>query len=382
MTKLHHYVGACSIALCTLLSTDVVAEVELVNKDHIFNDHDNFKLTSHGSLRLQALNFDHYDASNEGQKYRRNGYSAGSRIYLDADYKINDDLNLISGYQNFINPAKILGWDGHYVEQDEKIRTEQLYFGLSSKQYGTLKFGKQYSVYYDVVGSKTNLWDYDTIGQAQTWSPFAYVDGTQAARKMLRYEKKNKYADLYAAYLFEDESLPYKRKSGEELAIDVHLNKELSWATSWKHNRASLQYDDEQHDFSQQVLATALFYFDGKWLAGAGAGWYKNTLPNYSAFDLPTAQQAKQYLNSKAYGVEYYLGYNFQIAHHGLQSIRPYVMGNYLKYTQGDDFYRQDNGVGVAVRFDHGIGFDYERLYTSDTMNTPDMHMFRLRYDW
>lgn len=382
MNRLFLRMSTLSIALSVLVPTHAVAEVEVINKDHIFNEHDKFTLTSSGSLRLQALNFDHYDVANQGQKYRRNGYSAGSRIYLNADYKINDDLHLISGYQNFINPAKILDWEGHYVQQDEKIRTEQLYFGIKSDQYGTLKFGKQYSVYYDVVGSKTDLWDYNTLAQPQTWSPFAYVDGTQAAHKMLRYENKNQYADFYAAYLFEDESLPYKRKSGEEFAIDVHLSKELNWATSWKHNRASLQYDDAQHNFSQHALATALFYFDGKWLAGAGAGWYKNTLPNYSAFELPTTQQARQFLNSKAYGLEYYLGYNFNIEDHGLKSIRPYVMGNYLKYTQGDEFYRQDNGVGVAIRFNHGIGFDYERLYTSDSMNTPDMHLFRLRYDW
>jgi len=130
MTKLFLRMSALSIAFSTLVPSYAIAEVEVINKDHLFNEHDNFTLTSSGSLRLQALNFDHYDAANEGQKYRRDGYSAGSRMYLNADYKINDDLHLISGYQNFINPAKILDWEGHYVEQDEKIRTEQLYFGI------------------------------------------------------------------------------------------------------------------------------------------------------------------------------------------------------------------------------------------------------------
>ncbi len=26
--------------------------------------------------------------------------------------------------------------------------------------------------------------------------------------------------------------------------------------------------------------------------------------------------------------------------------------------------------------------FDYERLYTKDSDATPDMHLFRLRYEW
>jgi len=57
-------------------------------------------------------------------------------------------------------------------------------------------------------------------------------------------------------------------------------------------------------------------------------------------------------------------------------------MGDYINYTRSDDFSRQDYGVGVAFRFGYGIGFDYERLYTSDSKGTPDIHLFRLRYQW
>ncbi|WP_228147392.1 hypothetical protein [Acinetobacter sp. ANC 3813] len=53
-----------------------------------------------------------------------------------------------------------------------------------------------------------------------------------------------------------------------------------------------------------------------------------------------------------------------------------------MKYTSGDDFKRRDLGVGVAARFNHGLGFDYERLYTHDSWNTQDMHLFGLRYEW
>lgn len=374
------------IALTLAISTSSFAEVTLINKDHLFNDQDNFKLTTHGSLRLQALNFDSYNESNASQKYRRNGYSATSRMYANADYKVNDDLHFIAGYQNFINPPKILDWDGHYRKGDENVTTEQAYFGVSSKTYGTLKYGKMYSVYYDVVGTKTDLWDYNTLAQPQTWSPVAYYDGTQASRKTLRYEKKNKYFDVYAAYLFKDQAYPeglqYQRKSGEEIAIDVHLNKSLSWATSYKHNKASLDDQQNKHNFSQDAIASALFYFDGQWMFGLGGGWYKNLLPNYNALGQSTPANLHQFLDTEAYGVEYYAGYNFNIANYGIRFVQPYIMGNYLKYTSGYHFSRRDNGVGVAVRFNHGIGFDYERLYTKDTSGTPDMHLFRLRYEW
>ncbi len=382
--KLKHH--QLFIALTLAISSSSFAEVTLINQDHIFNDQDNFKLTTSGSLRLQALNFDSYNQSNESQKYRRNGYSATSRMYANADYKINDDLNVIAGYQNYINPPKILDWDGHYRKSDESVTTEQAYFGVSSKTYGTLKYGKMYSIYYDIVGTKTDLWDYDTLAQPQTWSPVAYYDGTQASRKTLRYEKKNKYVDLYAAYLFKDQTYPeglqYQRKSGEEVAVDVHLNKNLSWATSYKHNQASLDDQQNKHSFSQDAVASALFYFNGQWMFGLGGGWYKNLLPNYDALGQSSPTNLRQFLDTEAYGVEYYAGYNFNIADHGIKFIQPYVMGNYLKYTSGYHFSRRDNGVGVAVRFNHGFGFDYERLYTKDTSGTPDMHLFRLRYEW
>lgn len=378
----HRVFIALSFALCS----SAFAQIELINQDQIFTAQDNFKLSSAGSLRLQALNFDQYQPSNADQKYRRNGYSATSRIYLNSDYKINDDLHLITGYQNFINPAKILDWDGHYQNNDERLTTEQAYAGISSHHYGSLKYGKIYSLYYDVVGAKTDLWDYSTLAQPQTWSPFAYFDGTQAASKTLRYEKKTKNIDFYAAYLFEDHTslnqLRYQRKSGQEAAVDIHLNKNLNWAISWKHNKAQLQSDHATSELSQDMLASALFYFDGTWMLSTGAGWYKNLLPNFDALNQTSTQSVESLLDTEAYGLEYYAGYHVELDHHGMKYIQPYLMGNYLKYRSGYDFSRRDHGIGVAIRFNHGFGFDYERLYTQDSSHTPDMHLFRLRYEW
>lgn len=376
------------LSLGLIFSAPVYAELSLVDQSQILSDQDHFKLTTSGSIRLQALNFDHYDESNQSQKYRRDGYSAGSRMYVNADYAFNERTHLLAGYQNYFNLPKMLDWDGHYNQNDEDFTTEQAYFGISDTKFGTLKFGKIYSVYYDVVGTKTDLWDYDTLAQPQTWSPVAYFDGTQAASKMLRYEKKNQLIDLYAAYLFKDQTavadtnIVYERKSGVELAADVHVTKNLSWASSYKYNDANLISAGEAKNFKQEMWATSLFYFDGQWMFGLGAGWYKNLVPNFSVYGLQSELQTQALLDTEAYGAEYYAGYHFNIADHGIKFVQPYVMGNTLKYTRGDDFKRRDLGVGVAARFKHGLGFDYERLYTHDSWNTPDMHLFRLRYEW
>lgn len=369
-----------------LKTTSVYAEVVLLQRDQIFSDQDSLTLKTHGSMRLQALNFDQYNSSNESQKYRRDGYSAGSRMYFNLNYKLNENTQLIAEYQNYFNLPKIFDWEGHYAKSDENFTTIQAYAGIENSQYGTLKFGKMYSIYHDVVGAKTDLWDYDMLGQVSTWSPFSFFDGTLLSSRTLRYEKKNKYVDFYAAYLFGDETsknnLQYKLKSGEELAADIHLSKNLSLGVSYKHNDVSLFDSNNRHDLSQEAIATALYYFNGEWMWGLGAGWYKNLVPNNSALQQPTPDSLKLYLDTEAYGLEYYLGYKFKIHNHAIQSVQPYVMGDYIKYTQGDDFSRKDYGVGVAFRFDYGMGFDYERLYTNDNKGTPDLHLFRLRYQW
>lgn len=47
------------IALNLLISPLSQAEIELLKQEHILSDHDQLRLTSKGSMRLQALNFDH-----------------------------------------------------------------------------------------------------------------------------------------------------------------------------------------------------------------------------------------------------------------------------------------------------------------------------------
>ena len=130
------------------------------------------------------------------------------------------------------------------------------------------------------------------------------------------------------------------------------------------------------------MLATALFYFDGTWMLSTGAGWYKNLLPNFDAFNQASTQSVENLLDTEAYGLEYYAGYHVELDHHGMKYLQPYLMGNYLTYRSGYDFSRRDHGIGVAIRFNGGFGFDYERLYTQDSNHTPDMHLFRLRYEW
>lgn len=50
-------------------------------------------------------------------------------------------------------PAQF-NWDNHYADGAHDTSRRMLYTGLKSDTRGTLTFGQQNSVYYDVVGAK------------------------------------------------------------------------------------------------------------------------------------------------------------------------------------------------------------------------------------
>ncbi|AOA57042.1 porin [Acinetobacter larvae] len=364
------------------------AEISLMQQDDILKTGDHFQLTTSGSLRLQALNFEHYNAANATQKYQRNGYSAASRIYLDAHYQATPNIGVLAEYETYINPAKILDWQGHYSTQDHSLDTVQAYFGVAHKDYGTLKYGKLSSIYYDVVGSKTDLWDYAPLAQPATWSSHSYYDGSAVSRKTLRYEKEIAPLTVYAAYLFKDQTntnqeIEYKRDYGLALATDLKITPTLSWAVAWQHNKAELYaHPTAQHvQYHQNIIGSSIFYLKDPWMLGLGVGWYHNVHPS-NRLDQQQHFDPAEFLNTQSYGLEYYLGYKIPIQQAGIQFIRPYIMGDRFAYRTGRQFYRQDYGLGLAIRFKYGFGFDIEHFKTKDSFNTPDMNLFRLRYEF
>lgn len=70
-----------------------------------------------------------------------------------------------------------------------------------------------------MVGAKTDIWDYDMIGQAPGNGINGDYDGSYRTRKSLKYKNTVGDVDLYASYLFSDDYNPnnglrYKRKGG------------------------------------------------------------------------------------------------------------------------------------------------------------------------
>ncbi|WP_133622689.1 porin [Erwinia sp. LJJL01] len=358
------------------------AEITLLKQDPQAGDPlSRLNFTVGGSIRPQFNNLTGNDGSNA---YRRNGFDGGSRFRFAADYYLFDDISWISYYELGVNIPAVFDWDNHYAPGAHDTSRRMLYTGLKSKTWGTLTFGQQNSVYYDVVGAKTDIWDYDMLAQAPGNGINGDYDGSYRSRKMLKYKNTFGDADVYASYLFADNdylvngnSLGYKRQGGGSLGVDYHIAKDLTWGTAWNYTRADMRNrnngDDKSYD--QNIFGTALSWTPDNWTFTVGGGWYDNFLTTKKA-------DVHNYFAGDAWGVEYLAGYTVPVGQYGLKSVMPYFMGDRLQYVSGRDYQRIDNGLGVTFKLDYGFRVDYEHVFTSSTDNLGDMNLVRLRYDF
>ncbi|WP_342321776.1 autotransporter domain-containing protein [Kosakonia sp. BYX6] len=368
-------------AAVALASFAAQAEITVLKQDPQAGDPlSRLNFTVGGSIRPQFNNF-----TGDGDKgsYKRNGFDGGTRFRFAADYYLFDDISWVSYYELGVDIPKLFDWDNHHADTATNTTRRMLYTGLKSKTWGTLTFGQQNSVYYDVVGAKTDIWDYDMLAQAPGNGIKGDYDGSYRSRKMLKYKKTVGDADLYAAYLFNDDSYlatdgnRYKRKGGGSLGLDYHLTNTLTWGAAWNYTRADMRQPStgDSKTYDQTILGTALSWTPDNWTFSVGGGWYQNYM-------LTKKKDVHDYFAGDAWGVEYYAGYKFPIAQYAVKYIQPYFMGDRLEFANGRNYQRIDNGVGVTFQLDYGFRVDYEHVFTSSTDNLGDMNLVRLRYDF
>lgn len=379
LRRLSQAVTAGLIAGCSAFAAH--GEITLLKQDPQAGDPlSRLTFTVGGSIRPQ---FNMMTGDGDKGSYKRNGFDGGTRFRFATDYYLFDDISWINYYELGVNIPALFSWDNHYAEGANNTSRRMLYTGLKSKTWGQLTFGKQNSVYYDVVGAKTDIWDYDMLAQAPGNGINGDYDGSYRSRSMLKYKTTVGDADIYAAYLFnDDEYLPgnglrYKRKGGGSLGVDYHLNKDLTWGTAWNYTSAEMRNpnSDDSKDYNQNILGTALSWKPDNWTLSFGGGWYENFLTTKK-------KQVNDYFAGDAWGIEYFAGYSFPIGEYAVKSIMPYFMGDRLQYTTGRDYQRIDNGLGVSFQFDYGFRADVELVLTSSTDNLGDMTVVRLRYDF
>lgn len=357
------------------------AEITLLKQDPQAGDPlSRLNFTVGGSIRPQ---FNNMTGDGDKGSYKRNGFDGGTRFRFAADYYLFDDISWISYYELGVNIPAVFNWDNHHAKGANDTSRRMLYTGLKSNTWGQLTFGQQNSVYYDVVGVKTDIWDYDMLGQAPGNGINGDYDGSYRGRKMLKYKNTFGDTDVYASYLFSDgEYLPgnglrYKREGGGSLGVDYHITKDLTWGTAWNYTRAQMRNpgNSDEKSYDQHILGTALSWKPDNWTLTVGGGWYDNFLTTKKA-------EVNNYFSGDAWGIEYLAGYTVPVEAYGLKSVMPYVMGDRMQYVTGRDYHRIDNGVGVTFKLDYGFRVDYEHVFTSSTDDLGDMNLVRLRYDF
>ncbi|PLR33322.1 porin [Chimaeribacter californicus] len=357
------------------------AEVTLIKQDPQAGDPlSRLNFTVGGSIRPQ---FNNMTGGGDNGSYKRNGFDGGTRFRFLADYYLFDDVSWVGYYELGVNIPALFNWDNHYADGAHDTSRRMLYTGFQSKTWGKLTFGQQNSVYYDVVGSKTDIWDYDMLAQAPGNGINGDYDGSYRSRQMLKYKNTFGDADVYASYLFaDDEYLPgnglrYKRKGGGSLGVDYHLTKDLTWGAAWNYTRAEMRDHGtgDAKNYDQNIYGTSLSWKPDNWTFTFGGGYYQNFLTTKQV-------DVDNYFAGDAWGIEYLAGYTIPVAQYGLKTLMPYVMGDRLEYVSGRDYQRIDNGVGVTFQLDYGFRVDYEHVFTSSTDNLGDMNVVRLRYDF
>ncbi|WP_314420240.1 autotransporter domain-containing protein [Pseudescherichia vulneris] len=367
-------------AAVAVTSFTTQAEITLLKQDPAAGDAlSRLNFAVGGSIRPQFNNM-----TGDGDKgfYKRNGFDGGTRFRFAADYYLFDDINWTNYYEVGVNIPAVFDWDNHYAKGADDTSRRMLYTGFKSKTWGVLTFGQQNSVYYDVIGAKTDIWDYDMIGQAPGNGINGDYDGSYRSRKMLKYKKTVGDADIYASYLFNDNYNPmnglrYERTGGGSLGLDYRLTSDLTWGTAWNYTRAKIYnpHNSDSKTWDQNIVGTALSWSPDRWTLSVGGGWYQNFMTTKKV-------SIDHYFAGDAWGIEYFAGYKIPVGQYALKSVQPYVMGDRIEYLNGRDYLRTDNGVGVTFQLDYGFRVDYEHVFTSSTDNLGDMNLVRLRYDF
>ncbi len=381
-SKLNRFTQGAAASLilgCTAFAAH--AEITLIKQDPKPDDllsRLNFQVG--GSIRPQ---WNMETGGKDKGSYKNNGFDGGSRFRFSADYYLFDDISWVSYYELGVNFPALFDWDDHYADNARNTSRRMLYTGFKSKTYGQLTFGQQNSVYYDVVGAKTDIWDYDMLAQAPGNGVNGDYDGSYRSRKQLKYKNTFGDADIYASYLFADtdlltgDGLRYKRKGGGSVGVNYHLTKDLAWGTAYNYTDAEMKNPglNSSTDYNQSIMGTALSWTPGNWTASLGGGYYHNFLTTKQKSD-------SDYFAGDAYGVEYFFGYTFPINQYAVKTIQPYFMGDRLSYVTGREYQRIDNGLGLSFQMDYGFRVDYEHVFTSTTDDRGDMNLVRLRYDF
>lgn len=362
------------------------AEIKLLDGQHSGDWWKRLDLEFGGSIRFQYVNA---MGSVDDGSHMHKGYDGGSRLRLNAKYHFNDDTSLIFYYEPGLDVPKLLHMYGHYNSESSTIHTRMRYYGIESKKWGTLTYGRQDTPYYYVIGAKTDVWNNDMNAQGPGAGLDGAYDGSDMARKTLQYFNTFGPVDFYLAGQLPTHSANqsngqrYKRKGGAALGLNYHLNDAIELAAGYHYTNSDIKGPGEYGQFEkknedQHIIGAAFSYDSGPWYGAFTSGYYRNFVPATGRVN-----EVNNFFAKESYGLEAIVSYKFEFdGLPALTALKPYAAADRLQVTNGRHYQNTNEFVGVSFYFQHGFQLDLERTFTQSTDHLADENWARVRFDF
>ncbi|MFK8258534.1 porin [Erwinia sp. AnSW2-5] len=311
------------------------------------------------------------------------GHDGGTRFRFSADYLLRPGTSIIGFYSLGVDTAHALGLKHHYDHDRSWDRQRKLFGGIKDDRYGTLTFGHQYSVYYDTIGGKSDVWGNDGNASANWIGVGGDYDGGERPRNSLKY--KNTFGDLtlYASYLLPqdelvlDNSQYYRRKRGGGIGFDYRLAKDLTMSASWNQTNATVRgAGATQRHYRQAFSGAAMTWTPGNWYLVSTATMYRHYVPAVPP------QSTDDYFARHGYGLEAFAGYTFPINKPYLHSVQPYFAVDTLRLQGNEHYHANHSYLGIYTQLAYGFSVYLEQTFTATTANDPNVTSLSIYYDF
>lgn len=288
--------------------------------------------------------------------YYRNGHDAGSRVRLHSEYELNPETKLLGHWEEGISVPKILGMDNHYSPTEKSHFTREAYLGVENDQFGKLTYGRQFGLYYSVVGIKSDYWDNTGNATATGNGVDGTYDGSNRPTKSLMYVNSFGDLKLYSNYLFSEDPVAvaggfnYKRNSGAGIGFDYKLPKDTTLSLAYSRTDATIQnpVDQDSKNSKQEVFGSALNYSANNLYSVVTASYYKDFVPSKEQFNMDN------FFTGHGYGLEFFTGYKFNLDKPLLQYIQPYFAADTLSlsgHQDSKDYREHHQYIGFETGF-------------------------------
>lgn len=382
--------GALAMVMCTAFyAASANADITLIKKGEGDSITKNFELSVGGDAEVGFQNAmgpsDHGYPANVPKR----GWADDSNYHVAATYFLPNDWKVIGYYELAASWFKAIGLKRHsYQNRDgnDDTYTRQLFIGVSNPDFGTLTYGQQNNVYYDLVGKKTDIWvnDMGAQGASDGVDGQGNFDGSRRAKDLLKYHRQVGEVTLEGSwalpsrdyYINANNVQRYTRKGGFGLAASWQITPELDWGTGYSYMRYNLHpFSGDTSSSNQQMVGTALSWKPGNWTVAGLAGYYKNFIPDTKVVNPDT------YFSHDAHGFEYYVGYDFHLNNPVVRVLKPYFAGDAL---HANNFSYNDQFIGLAATLPAGFKATLEHQFSHvsglDKDDRPDATHLRFEY--